>query len=145
LPAPTAEALQVGTGGAGMFPCLWLLNGGGDCLDFEVVVQGCLGKKAWLLWVVGCEVCHLRARSQQGWTAACRFVWLLANSVSTTLLPCPPCPALCLPCAWPVVPLGLQALVAAQVARERDLQARYKELCDEREDLRGALQAVPAQ
>lgn len=44
---------------------------------------------------------------------------------------------------------ALQALVAAQAAREGDLQGRYKRLCEERDDLRAALQvqvqAVPAQ
>jgi hypothetical protein len=41
---------------------------------------------------------------------------------------------------------ALQGLVAAQTARERDLQERFKRLCEEREDLRAALsvQAAPA-
>ncbi|KAL4447677.1 hypothetical protein ABPG75_004896 [Micractinium tetrahymenae] len=39
---------------------------------------------------------------------------------------------------------ALQALVAAQAAREKELQERYKELSHERDDLRRTLQAVPA-
>lgn len=40
---------------------------------------------------------------------------------------------------------ALQALVAAQSQKEQDLQERFKALAEEREDLRRALQAVPAQ
>ncbi len=44
----------------------------------------------------------------------------------------------------PVV-FSAQALVAAQGQKEQELQERYKALAEEREDLRRALQAVPAQ
>lgn len=69
-----------------------------------------------------------------------------APSKGTASMPrCLPCHATCAHLErssfWP----HLQALVAAQSQKEQDLQERFKALAEEREDLRRALQAVPAQ